>query len=131
MAPLPQQAGEHPLEVWIATRPTSRKVAELVAEPRVVLYYFDAQRLEYATVSGVARLVDDPTELTRRGADISRELYPDWPEDCVLIAVQPERVEVQGRELVPVTWRPAGIDLGPDGEAARAGDRPASPPSAR
>ena len=113
VAPLPPLPGDGPLSVWIATRPSTRKVAEIQAEARVVLYYFDAAREEYATLSGHARLVEQRPEIERRGAGLSRELYPDWPEDCLLIEIEPERLEVQGRGLVPdpVTWRPAGIDL--------------------
>ncbi len=124
VAPLPPLEGDGPLTVWIATRPSSRKVVELRAEPRVVLYYFDAQRLEYATVSGRARLVGDLSELNRRREHVSEELYPDWPEDCLLIEVQPTRVEVQGRQLAPdpLTWQPAGVDLDP----ARSPPPPAS-----
>jgi general stress protein 26 len=122
VAPLPPIPGDPPLAVWIATRPGTRKLDELRAEPRVVLYYFDAATREYATVSGRARLVEAEDEVRRRGAGLSRELYPAFPEDCVLIEVQPERVEVQGRGLVPDpdTWRPAALELtGP----------PATPPA--
>jgi general stress protein 26 len=113
VAPLPPVPGEDPLVVWIATRPATRKVAEIRAEERVVLYYFDARREEYATLAGRARLVEQRSEIERRSAGLDRELYPDWPEDCLLIAVEPERLEVQGRGLEPdpVTWRPAGIDF--------------------
>jgi general stress protein 26 len=113
VAPLPPLPGDDPLAVWIATRPATRKVAEIRAEPRVVLYYFDAAREEYATLAGRARLVAQRSEIERRGAGLSRELYPDWPADCLLIEVEPERLEVQGRGLAPdpATWRPAGIDF--------------------
>jgi len=113
VAPLPPLPGDPPLAVWIATRPGTRKVAEIRAEPRVVLYYFDAVRAEYATLAGRARLVDESAEMQRRGAGLSRELYPDWPEDCLLIEVLPEQVEVLGRGLEPDpdTWRPAGVSF--------------------
>jgi general stress protein 26 len=113
VAPLPSLSGDEPMSVWIATRPTTRKVAEIRAEPRVVLHYFDAEREEYATLAGRARIVDERAEVERRSAHLSRELYPDWPAGCVLIEVRPERLEVQGRGLEPdpETWRPAGIDL--------------------
>jgi general stress protein 26 len=113
VAPLPALPGDGPMSVWIATRPATRKVAEIQAEPRAVLYYFDAERREYATLTGRARIVGDRAEVERRSAHLSRELYPSWPADCVLIELLPERLEVQGRGLEPdaETWRPVGITL--------------------
>jgi len=113
VAPLPPLQGDGPLAVWIATRPATRKVGEIQAEPRVALYYFDAAREEYATLAGRARIVAERAEIERRGAGLSRELYPSWPEDRLLIEVEPLRLEVQGRGLAPdpETWQPVGISF--------------------
>jgi general stress protein 26 len=99
--------------VWIATRPVTRKVEQIRADPNVTLYYFDAERLEYVTLMGRARLVDDLEEKKKRRNLISFALYPDWPEDCLLIEVTPERLEVQAKGVDPddVTWRPQSLEF--------------------
>jgi general stress protein 26 len=110
LAPFP------PLEdmtVWFATRHATRKVEQIRAHPDVTLYYFDPQRLEYATILGRARLVDELEQKQRWRDRIDGDLYPGFPEDCLLVEVTPVRLEVLGRGLVadPDTWQPPGIDF--------------------
>lgn len=110
MSPFPP--GED-MAVWFATRPDSRKVEQMRANPNVTLYYFDPGQLEYATIRGRARLVDDLEEKKRWRKRVSDELYPGWPDDCLLVEVTPERLEVLGRGLSadPDTWTPPGVDF--------------------
>ncbi len=104
---------EDDMVVWVATRPVTRKVEQIRANPRVTLYYFDAERLEYVTLMGRARLVDDLEEKRRRRNLLSYVLYPDWPDDCLLIEVTPEWMEVQGKGVEPdaETWRPQSVEF--------------------
>jgi general stress protein 26 len=100
--------------VWIATRPVTRKVEQLRADPRATLYWFDAVRREYVTIMGSARLVDDLAEKERRRDTVSPELYPNWPDDYLLIEVTPTTLEVLGRGLEPdpLTWKPPTLEFG-------------------
>jgi general stress protein 26 len=54
------------LVVWLGTNPKSRKVAEIRHNNRVALYYFVATERSYVTITGIARLVNDPQEKAKR-----------------------------------------------------------------
>ncbi len=98
--------------VWIATRPVTRKVAQIRQHPAVTLYYFDAAKANYVTLMGTAELVDDEQtkRAMRRDADSAR-LYPDFPDDYLLIKVTPDRLEaiVPGFRGDRATWKPASV----------------------
>ncbi len=95
--------------VWIATRPNTRKVRQILRNEQVTLYYFDVERRNYVTLMGLARLVDDPNvkRAKRRAADTDR-LYPNFPDDYLLIEVTPKWIEgiLPGYRGDPETWRP-------------------------
>lgn len=100
--------------VWVATRPNTRKVSQIRANNRVTLYYFDAERRNYVTIMGTARLVDDDkTKLAmRRPADTDR-LYPDFPRDYLLIEITPRWLEgiLPGYRGDPDNWQPVSVDF--------------------
>src|SRR5215210_6337250 len=50
---------EEDMTVWLATNPRSRKVAEILRNPKVTLYYFDRESVAYVTLYGTARLIND------------------------------------------------------------------------
>ncbi|MEX0942332.1 MAG: pyridoxamine 5'-phosphate oxidase family protein [Pseudomonadales bacterium] len=98
--------------IWIATRPNTRKVAQIAENPKVTLYYFDAQQRNYVTVMGTARLVvDEDTKIAMRRPVDSDRLYPDFPDDYLLIEVTPTWLEaiVPGYRGDAETWRPASV----------------------
>jgi general stress protein 26 len=101
--------------VWLATNPRSRKVAEIGRNPRVTLYYFDREGQAYVTISGTARLVNDPKEKAKRWKDEWKDFYPDRTRDYLLIVVKPERLEVvnvkKGIVGDPNTWKPPSVDF--------------------
>jgi general stress protein 26 len=101
------------LVVWFATKPTTRKVAQIRRDPRVALYYFDLASESYVTVIGAARLVTDAAEKERRWSPRWEKFYPD--RDFVLVAVTPERIEVVSNKLGivpdPGTTAPPAVDF--------------------
>ena len=103
------------MEVWLATNPRTRKVAEIRRNPRVTLYYFDREEQAYVAISGIARLVNDPKEKTKRWKDEWKDFYPDRARDYLLIAVKPERLEVvnvkKGIVGDPITWKPPSVNF--------------------
>jgi len=109
-------APDENLVVWLGTNPRSRKVAEIRHNPRVTLYYFDREAQAYVTISGIARLVNDPREKAKRWKDEWQAFYPDRARDYLLIAVTPERLEVvnvaKGIVGDPRTWKPPTVNLG-------------------
>ncbi len=104
------------LVIWFGTNPKSRKVAEIRRHHRVTLYYFDGAGAAYVTISGVARLVNDPQEKGRHWKDEWKTFYPDREKGYLLIAVTPETLEVVSEKngIVgdAVRWTPPAVRLG-------------------
>lgn len=110
-------APDENLLIWFGTNPKSRKVAEIRRNRRVTLYYFDREGPAYVTISGVARLVNDPQEKARRWKDEWKAFYPNREKGYLLIAVTPETLEVvsekKGITGDSETWTPLTIRFGP------------------
>lgn len=106
-------APDQEMVVWLATNPKARKVSEISKNPHVVLYYFDMPSQSYVTISGIARLVDDPREKTRHWKDEWKDFYPDREKGYLLIAVTPEKLEVvsvkKGINGDPSNWNPPSV----------------------
>lgn len=101
--------------VWLGTNSRSRKVREIRRNPRVTLYYFDREGQGYVTISGIARLVNNPKEKAKRWKEEWKDFYPDRTRDYLLIAVTPEKLEVisEKRKITgdPRTWLPPSVEL--------------------
>jgi general stress protein 26 len=108
---------ESDFTIWIGTNAETRKVQQIRLNPRVALLYFDAAKQHYVSITGVASLVRDPAEKSRR-------FKPEWKafykndgagDDYVLIKITPSRLEIVadslGMKSDPVTWRPVTITL--------------------
>jgi general stress protein 26 len=110
--PFPPDAN---MVVWLGTNPRTRKVAEIRRNPRVTLYYFDRESQAYITISGIARLVNDPKEKAKHWKDEWKDFYPDRAKDYLLIAVTPLRLEVvnvkKGIVGDPKTWKPPTVSF--------------------
>ena len=110
-------APEADWSVWVSTNARSRKAAQLEANPRVTLLYFDAARESYVTLVGAARLVRDPAEKAKRWREEWKPFYKNGyrDEDFLLIRVEPQRLEISspalGMNNDPITWRPVTLDL--------------------
>jgi general stress protein 26 len=108
-------APDENMEIWIGTNPRSRKVAEIRRNPRVTLYYFDRDAQAYVSISGIARLVNDPKEKAKRWKEEWKDFYPDRRRDYMLIAVRPERLELvnvkKGIVGDPRTWKPPSVSF--------------------
>ena len=102
--------------IWVATRPNTRKVAQIRVHQQATLYYWEPESRSYVSIMGRAEIVDDlPTKLAmRREADNSR-LYPQFPADYVLIKVVPVRLEgvLPGYRGDKDTWAPVAVDFAP------------------
>ncbi len=108
---------EPDLTVWMATKPNTRKVAQIRKNPRVALLYFDPKSSGYVTLLGEAVLVTDPAEKARRWKDRWAAFYKDRNrgDDYLLIRVKPHTLEVSspshGMQNDPDTWRPVILSL--------------------
>ncbi len=114
MNPFPAEAD---LSVWMATNRDTRKVAEMRADERVTLIYFDRDDPGYATLVGRVRLVDDPVEKRARWKDAWSSYYPDGPEgeSYLLIEFVPDRLEVVSVKhdiaADPLAWKAAVVEF--------------------
>jgi general stress protein 26 len=112
MDPFPPEAD---MVVWMGTHRGSRKVQDIENDPRVTLYYQSPTAAGYVAISGIAHLVDDPTEKSARWKDEWRAFYEDPETDYLLIQVTPDRMEVidysRGIEGNPKTWEPPFVDF--------------------
>jgi general stress protein 26 len=96
--------------VWFATNPRTRKVAELRANPRATMHYFDRARLSYVTLSGRATLVTDLAQKRAHWNPAWTPFYADQDTSVVLVRMVPDRIEVVSAKLGvtgdSATWRP-------------------------
>ena len=102
------------LEFWIATKPNTRKVDQIRSNPKVSLYFSVDGEGSYVSVMGEALLHEDQATKTAMSwrEDAARSaLWPDFPEDYLLIEVKPEWMEVIGAGVAAHTidWRPQAI----------------------
>lgn len=104
--------------VWLATKPTTRKVTQIRRDPRVTLLWFDPAALAYVTLHGDAEPVDDPEEKATRWKPTWAGFYADENrgDDYLLIRIRARRLEVvsPGHDVVgdDATWRPPEVELG-------------------
>jgi general stress protein 26 len=110
--PLPPEAG---LSVYVATNPLSRKVNEILKDPRVTLLYFDAARPGYVTLIGRAVLVTGAEKQAHHKKEWQSFFPREKPETYTLYRIVPSRLEVvsakDGLGGDPLTWRPAIVEL--------------------
>lgn len=105
-------APEDDLTIWIATRPSTRKVAQIRTNPSVTLYYWDPDRKSYLSIMGQGEVVEDiPIKQRMRREVDSASLYPDFPRDYVLLKVTPTWLEgvLPGFRGDPQSWAPVAV----------------------
>ncbi|HJL61392.1 MAG TPA: pyridoxamine 5'-phosphate oxidase family protein [Pseudomonadales bacterium] len=80
--------------VYVATRPNTRKVAQIRQHDEVTLFYFDPEDKNTVSVMGRANLIEDEASkhALRREVD-SERLYPNFPNDYLLIRIEPKWLE--------------------------------------
>jgi general stress protein 26 len=105
---------ETDMTIWIATRPDTRKVDQIREHPQVTLYYDDDATASYVSIMGTATLYTDSATLATKNFFAEEELrafWPDYPENFVLIRVQPTWLEVTGHGISahPESWRPQAV----------------------
>ena len=110
VATLPPQQD---MTIWIATRPGTRKVRQIRANPRVTLYFSEDEKSSYLSIMGRASLHDDlaTKERHKHPEAAMKEFWPDYPSGYLLIKVEPEWMEVTGYgvEAHPDNWRPQAV----------------------
>lgn len=106
---------ENDFSVWFGTNPTSRKVSQITNDPRVTLYYAEANASGYVMIHGKATIVDDEKEKEVRWKDAWAPFYPNRSESYTLIHVAPEWMEVvsyaHGIVSNDPNWMPPSVEF--------------------
>ena len=100
--------------IYVATKPNTRKVAQIKKNASVTLFYFDEEGRNYVSVMGQAEIqFDNATKLKMRRDSDSDRIYPDFPDDYLLIKVTPRWVEglLPGYRGDPDNWRPISVQI--------------------
>lgn len=103
--------------VWLATKNTTRKVAQLRKNSKATLLYFDRATMSYVTLLGSGTLVSDPVEKEGRWQTSWAPFYPQGPKtpELILIRFVPRTLEIFSvrHKLLndPQTWRPAAVEF--------------------
>lgn len=100
--------------IYVATKPNTRKVTQIEDHTAVTLFYYDAEGRNYVSVMGQAELLrDNATKRQMRREADSDKIYPNFPNDYLLIKIYPRRVEglLPGYRGDPDDWRPIGVDF--------------------
>jgi general stress protein 26 len=112
--PFPPEAD---MTVWIATKPVTRKVAQIKKDSRVTLLYFHRDGMGYVTLLGKAELVTEPAEKAKHWKEEWSAFYDNKNrgDDYLLIRVKPAHLEIvsyaHGLTGDPKTWKPITLDL--------------------
>jgi general stress protein 26 len=104
------------MTVWLATRPSTRKVEQIKKNPKVTLYFNNDGKNSYLSIMGIATL--HPT-LESRSVEswftepIFQGFWPNYPENFLLIEVKPVWLEVTGEGVAmePKAWRPQAAEF--------------------
>ncbi len=98
-------------EIWMATNPLSRKVAQLENNNQVTLHYFDRANLGYVSLMGKAYLIHDNKYKEQYWKEEWKAFYANRTDAYLLIKFVPDWIEVisvkHGINGDPVTWNPA------------------------
>ena len=113
---------EDDLGMWIGTRRTSRKVAQLQANPTATLFFnFDDvsgnfAKAFYASFMGVASVHTDPAYASKTAPheEIRKSYWPNFPDDYAAIRFKPLWLEVAGLGIKgdEKNWQPQAVILG-------------------
>jgi general stress protein 26 len=115
---------EDDLAMWIGTRRTSRKVAQLRANPNATLFFnFDDvsgnfAKAYYASFMGVASVHTDPATASKSAPDeqTRKAYWPNFPDDYASIRFKPLWLEVTGHGIKgdKANWQPQAVVLRPN-----------------
>jgi len=100
---------------WFGTNKNSRKVREVINDPRVSIYYGDPSGNGYVVITGTASIIDDLNEKEKHWLEHWDQFYPDKEATYTLIKIIPNRLEVvsykHGLTGDTVTWRAPNMKL--------------------
>ena len=106
---------EEDFTIWFGTNSNSRKVKQILNDPRVNIYYFDKELSAYVTIQGIASIVNDQWSKKKYWKKEWEAFYPDKNETYTLIKVKPIWMEVisdtHGIFGDSISWEPIAVDF--------------------
>lgn len=100
--------------VRMGTARHTRKVAEILKNPKVALYYAHPKGYGYVSLYGTARISDDPAETTKWWKEEWARFYPQ-KKGFVVIEVTPARLEIvdysRGLAGDTLSWVPPSVEF--------------------
>lgn len=99
---------------WMATRPGSRKLDQIAANEKATLHFVDTEQWGYVTFMGTIATYTDPKVIDEHFFfydELREQLFPEYPDDVVMLALSTEWLEIAGRgvRVRPMTWQPQGL----------------------
>lgn len=108
---------EDDMTIWLGTNSSSRKVKEIRNNSRITLYYADCEGSGYVSIAGIARLVDDEKERTRRWKKEWESFFMGRKDIYALIEVTPVKLEIlsykHGITGDANTWKTPSVSFEP------------------
>ena len=105
------------LTLWMATRPGSRKLDQLRANPIATLHFAEDSKAAYLSLMGTAHIHTDPATIQDKNpykGSALTHFFPNYPTDFVLLGFKPQWLELATQDIPssPATWQPQGLKLG-------------------
>jgi general stress protein 26 len=100
--------------IYFSTIPGTRKLDQIQANPKVTLYFDGPGDVTYLSIIGKASVYTDPDTVRKhawRSDDARARFWPNFPENYVLIKVEPRWLEVVAPDLQSreADWRPQAV----------------------
>ena len=104
------------LTLWMATRPGSRKLDQLRANPIATLHFAEDSKAAYLSLMGTAHIHTDPATIHAKNpykGPALTHFFPNFPADFVLLGFKPQWLELATADIPgePTTWQPQGLTL--------------------
>jgi general stress protein 26 len=106
--------------IWISVRRGSRKMRQIVANPKAALHFGfddiqnDTKDSYYASFTGRASVHTDSQSIDSHGpVEQYRSQWPNYPDDLALIRFIPQTLEVMGKGIQPSRehWQPQAMQF--------------------
>lgn len=100
--------------MYFSTIPGTRKIDQILTHPKVTLHFDGPGDTSYVSIMGTATVHTDAESAIKhdwRDEDGLKRFWPDFPENYVLIKVEPEWLEVVHPDIDSrdSDWRPQAV----------------------
>ena len=101
--------------IYIGTNSRSRKVKEILNNPKTAMHYFDKSQLAYLSLYGNTSIVKDTILRKKYWKNSWKKFYPDKEKDYLLLKFVPQKLELINISKAYVgdslTWKPHQVQL--------------------